>query len=82
MKKEIKSMLGKTAKIACVTSVAAGAIAVMTSGFALKAISEGGKYMANAVKRIVTEDTAATKEGAVTDEEFTVPESAPSEDAI
>ena len=59
MKKEIKSILGKTAKIAGVTCVAAGAIAVMTSGVALKVIGEGGKYLADTVKRIVNVNPAA-----------------------
>ena len=54
MKKEIKSALKKTAKIAGVTCVAAGAVAVMTSGVALKTIAEGGKYLVNTAKRIAT----------------------------
>ena len=58
MKQEIKSLLKKTVKIAGVTCVAAGAVAVMTSGVALKAISEGGKYLADAVNRIVNEPDA------------------------
>ena len=62
MKEEIKSTLGKAAKIACVTCVAAGAIAVMTSGVALKVIGEGGKYMADAIKRIVREETSPKEE--------------------
>lgn len=55
MHKEIKTVLKKTVKIAGVTCVAAGAVAVMTSGVALKAIGEGGKYLADAVKRILGE---------------------------
>lgn len=55
MNKEIKTILKKTARIAGVTCVAAGAVAVMTSGVALKAITEGGKYLAGAVKRIIDE---------------------------
>ena len=41
MKKEIKSILKKTAKIACVTCVAAGAIAFVSSKAALSAILDG-----------------------------------------
>ena len=54
MKKEIKSILKKTTKIACVTCVATGAIAVMTSGVALKSIGEGGKHLVNTIKKIAT----------------------------
>lgn len=57
MNKEIKTVLKKTAKIAGVTCVAAGAVAVMTSGVALKAITEGGKYLADAVKRMIHDET-------------------------
>ena len=60
MKKEIKSILGKTTKIAGVTCVAAGTIAVMTSGVALKMIGAGGKYLANTVKRIVNDNQTSS----------------------
>ena len=61
MNKEIKAIVKKTAKIAGVTCVAAGAIALMTSGAALKAIAEGGKYLVNTVKKIVNEEPEAEK---------------------
>lgn len=61
MNKEIKSVLKKTAKIAGVTCVAAGAVALMTSGTALKAITEGGKYLANTVKKIASEKSEASE---------------------
>ena len=48
----MKSLLNKSIKIAGVTCVAAGAVALVTSGTALKAISEGGKYLLKAVKKI------------------------------
>ena len=70
MKKEIKSMLKKTAKIAGATCLAAGSIAVLTSGVALKAISEGGKHLANTVKRIIDENES-TVEGEVVAEDTT-----------
>lgn len=57
MNKEMKSVLKKTAKIAGVTGVAAGAVAIMTSGAALKALSEGG-YLVNTVKKIMNEQEA------------------------
>lgn len=62
MNKEIKNILKKTAKVAGVTCVAAGAVAVMTSGVALKAITEGGKYLADAVKRIINEQNTVDAE--------------------
>lgn len=51
----MKSLLKKSIKIAGVTCVAAGAVALVTSGTALKAIGEGGKYLMKAVKKIVGE---------------------------
>lgn len=57
--KEVNSVLKKTAKIAGVTCIAAGAVAVMTSGIALKTITEGGKYLFNSVKKIVNENEEA-----------------------
>lgn len=71
MKKEIKSILKKTTKIACVTCVATGAIAVMTSGVALKAIGEGGKYLVNTIKKIAI----GADESATQSEDVTAPES-------
>lgn len=55
MHKEINTILKKTVKIAGVTCVAAGAVAIMTSGVALKALAEGGKHLANVVKEILAE---------------------------
>ena len=55
MKKEVMSVVKKSAKIAGVTFLAAGAVALLTSGAALKAITEGGKYLAKTVKDIVEE---------------------------
>ena len=66
MNKEIKTILKETAKVACVTCVAAGAVAVMTSGAALKVITEGGKYLADAVKRIICDQD--TVDGEVVEE--------------
>ena len=82
MKKEIKSILGKATKIACITCVAAGAIAVMTSGIALKVIGEGGKYMVNTVKRIVNEGKPSEEDGAVTDEDIASPNCVPAKNTI
>ena len=70
MKQEIRSMLKKTARIAGVACLAAGSIAVLTSGAALKAISEGGKYLAGAVKRIIEEKEETAEGGAANEEDF------------
>lgn len=53
MKKEAKALLTKTAKIAGVTCIAAGAVALMTTGAALKAMTEGAKYLMNTVQKII-----------------------------
>ena len=57
MNKEIKSIVKKTAKIGAVTCVAAGAVALMTTGTALKALTEGAKYLKDTVKKIVGEES-------------------------
>lgn len=59
MHKEAKSLVKKTAKIAGVTCVAAGAVALMTTGAALKALTEGAKYLKNTVHKIIDEPTEA-----------------------
>lgn len=59
MKKEAVVIVKKAAKIAGATCIAAGAVALMTSGAALKAITEGGKYLANTVQKIVKEEPEA-----------------------
>lgn len=70
MKQEVKSVLKKTVKIAGVTCLVAGSIAVLTSGMALKAISEGGKYLASTVKRIIDEKRRISEGNVVTEEDF------------
>lgn len=43
MKTEYKDLICKTAKAACLTCVAAGAVALVASGTALKLVAEGAK---------------------------------------
>lgn len=64
MKKEIKSLLKKTVKVAGVTCIAAGAVALMTSAVAVKALAEGGRYLKDTVQKILKEeaDTASAAE--------------------
>ena len=71
MNQEMKSFVKKTAKIAGVTCVAAGAIALMASGAALKAVTAGGKYLKDTVKKIVDEKP-----------DDTVVEETPAEDGV
>lgn len=59
MNKEIKTVLKKTAKIAGVTCVAAGAVAIVTSKAALQAMLKGGEYLKDAVKKIIDEEPNA-----------------------
>ena len=56
MNKEIKSVVKKTAKVACVTCFALGGAALIASGAALKAMKEGAKYLADTVKKIIDEE--------------------------
>lgn len=58
MNKEIETIVKKTAKVAGVTCIAAGAVALMTSAAALKALTEGAKYLQHTVKKIIDEKPA------------------------
>lgn len=66
MKKKSTSIVKKSAKIGAAVCVAAGAVALMTSGAALKALTEGAKYLKNTVKKIIDEE--AKSETSVTEE--------------
>ena len=59
MNKEIQSIVKKTAKVAGVTCVAAGAVALMTSAAAIRAMTEGAKYLKDTVNRILNEEPQA-----------------------
>lgn len=59
MNQEIKSIVKKTAKIAGVTCVAAGAVALVSSATAVKALTEGAKYLKDTVKKIIDEEPKA-----------------------
>lgn len=50
MNTEMKNVTIKSAKIAAAICVAFGAVAVMASGAALKAVAEGGKYLKNVIE--------------------------------
>lgn len=71
MNKEAKSLVKKTAKIAGITCVAAGAVALMTTGAALKALTEGAKYLKNTVQKIIDEpaESEVVQETSVTEGE-------------
>lgn len=67
MKKEIKSLLKKTVKIAGAACIAAGAVAIVASGTALKAVTQGGAYLAATVKKIAGEQNQSLQAAANTD---------------
>ena len=69
MNQKITSVVKKSVKVGAAVCVAASAIALMTSGVALKAIGEGGKYLADAVKRIIGEQEAPQEDLAAASEE-------------
>ena len=56
MKKEIKSILRKTAAVAGVTCIAVGAVAVVSSKAALQAMLKGSEYFKNRIEEIVSSD--------------------------
>lgn len=60
MNKEAQNLVKKAAKIAGVTCVAAGAVALMTTGAALKALTTGAKYLKDTVQKIM-DDSSETE---------------------
>ena len=79
---EAKNLVKKTAKIAGVTCIAAGAVALMTTGAALKALTEGAKYLKDTVKKIIDEEPkeeAIVQQAAVVE---TSPEDFAEEEAV
>ena len=83
MNQEIKSVLKKTAKIAGTTCFVAGAVAIVTSGVAVKAVGEGGKYLVDAVKKIITGQDQPQEileaEAEASEEDFAAAEEAPAD---
>ena len=55
MNSEVKAILKKSVKVACVTCASLGAVALVASGAAVKAATEGGKLLVESVKKIVKE---------------------------
>lgn len=55
MEKEIKTVLKKIVKIAGVTCFALGGAALIASGAALKALTEGAKFVKNSIQDIINE---------------------------
>ena len=88
MKHKNSNILKKTIKIAGVTCVALGGAALITSGAALKALTEGAKYLKNAVQKIIEDGAeavvvsdAAAAEDAFVETTVTVEESAATEES-
>ena len=81
MNKEIKTILKKTTKIACVTCVALGGAAMIASGAALKALAEGARFVKNNVREILAEksDETVAEAEAIPAEETAAEEAAEAE---
>lgn len=83
MEKEIKTVLKKTVKIAGVTCFALGGAALIASGAALKALTEGAKFVKNSIRDIINEkpaeETAETVEAEVVTEEEPIADEAPAQ---
>lgn len=77
MNQEIRTILKKTVKVAGAACFAAGAIAVLTSGAALKAIGEGGRYLVNTVQKIVNEKPEVRETPEPAEEDAAAAEEAP-----
>lgn len=82
MNQEIKTIIKKTAKIGAAVCVASGAVALMTSGAALKALTEGAKYLKDTVKKIVNDEPKAETVDAETVVEEVVAEESTSAQAV
>ena len=54
MKKKVKTLLKKTAAVAGVTCIAAGAVAVVSSKAALQAMLKGSEYFKNRIEEIIS----------------------------
>lgn len=65
------NILKKTVKIAGVTCFALGGAALIASGAALKALTEGGKYLKDTVKKII--DDKPVEEPAIVEEAEEMP---------
>lgn len=72
MKGKHSNILKKTVKITGVTCFALGGAALIASGAALKALTEGVKYLKNTVRKIMEEGTEAEviEDVAAAEEEF------------
>lgn len=87
MKKEITRLVKKTAKVAGITCIAAGAVAIMTSKTAVQTIVKGGEYLKDAVKKILNDEpqadeTEAHEEApAAAEADFAAEETAAAEEA-
>lgn len=81
MKAKNSNILKKTIKIASFTCVALGGTALVASGAALKALTEGAKYMKNTVQKIIKEDAEAVNEVVAVEETVAAEEPAVTEDS-
>lgn len=75
MNKETNNILKKTVKITGVTCIALGGAALIASGAALKAMTEGAKYLKDTIEKIVRgePDVEAPTAEATTEEETVTP---------
>ncbi|MBO4938666.1 MAG: hypothetical protein J6C98_06680 [Oscillospiraceae bacterium] len=65
------NILKKTVKVAGVTCLALGGVALIASGAALKALTEGAKYLKDTVKKII--DDKPVEEPAIVEEAEEMP---------
>lgn len=57
MENEYKAILSKTVKIASATCIAVSAVVLIASGAAVKAVTEGSKYLKDTVKKILNDNS-------------------------
>lgn len=84
MTKDIKNLIQKTAKFACVTCVALGGVALIASGAVLKGMKERAKDLKDTSRKILEKEPeeeniggeAAVVEAAVSEENSEVQEDA------
>lgn len=78
MNKKAGTIVKKAAKIAGVTCIALGGAALIASGAALKAMTEGAKYLKDTIEKIAKDEPAAENAAEAASEE----EAAPVADAV
>ena len=81
MNSKATSILKKTVKISGVTCIALGGVALIASGAALKALTEGAKYLTKTIRDVIHEEPETVEAEAEAAAQETVAEESVVEEA-